>query len=188
MDKLERQEQIYRTAARLFFTQGYHDTTMRKLAREIGIDPGLLYFYYKSKNDLLYNIVRRGVQELIQGADAALESAATPAEQMSLALTSHIRYHLRRKEEVGLGSEIRHLEPEQQAEIRDMTRSYVRKYALILAQGIKKGAFRSCNVPLTTLLLLSNAAPVAVWYRSDGTIREDEVIASYVEHAMHSLR
>jgi AcrR family transcriptional regulator len=188
MDKLERQEQIYRTAARLFFTQGYHDTTMRKLAREIGIDPGLLYFYYKSKNDLLYNIVRRGVQELIQGTDAALESATTPSEQMSLALTSHIRYHLRRKEEVGLDSEIRHLEPEQQSEIRNMTRAYIQKYSLILDRGIKEGVFRPCNVPLTTLLLLSNAASIAVWYHPGRTINEDEVIASYVEHAMHSLR
>ena len=188
MDKLDRQEQIYRTAARLFFLQGYHAATMRKLAREIGVEQGLLYNYYKNKKDLLYNIVRKGLQELTESVEAALESAVTPGEQMSAALTTHIRYFLRRKEEVGLGSEIRHLDSGQQADMRIMSRAYGQKFSLILDQGIKEGVFRPCNVRFVTLLLVSNATPVAIWYRPNGSIKEDEVVAWYVEHAMNSLQ
>ena len=187
MDKLERQEQIYRTAARLFFLQGYHGTTMRGLARAIGVEPGLLYHYYKNKNDLFYNILRKGLQELTESVEAALEFAVTPVEQMSVALTTHIKYTLRRKEEMTLTSEIRHLESEQLAEIRVMSRAYFRIFGLILAQGIKEGVFRPCNVRFITMLLLSVATPIAIWYRPDGSIKEDEVIAWYVEHCMNSL-
>ncbi len=183
-----RREQIYQTAARLFFSQGYHATTMRQLAHEVGVEQGSLYNYYQSKQDMLYNIVQKGNQDLTENVEAALKSAVTPSEQMSAALTAHISHFLKRKEEVSIHAEIRNLDPEQQAELLKINQAYVQKFRSILAQGIKEGVFRPCNVRFTVMLLLSVASPVAVWYRPDGSISADQVIEWYVEHAMHSLR
>ena len=183
-----RREQIYRNAATLFFLKGYHATTMRQLAREVGVEQGSLYNYYQSKKDLLYNIVQKGNRDLTENVEAALKSALTPSELMSAALTAHIRHFLRRKEEVSIGAEIRNLDPGQQAELLKINQAYVQIFRSILAQGIKEGVFRPCNVRFITMLLLSVATPTAIWYRPDGSIKEDEVVAWYVEHAMNSLR
>ena len=183
-----RREQIYKSAARLFFLQGYNVTTMRQLARDVGVEQGSLYNYYQSKKDLLYNIIKTGNQDLSENVEAALKSATTPSEQMSMALAAHVNHFLRRKEEVGIWSEIRNLDPEQQAELLKMNRAYVQKFRTILARGIKEGVFRPYDVRFITMILLSIATPLAIWYRPDGSITADQVVAWYVEYAMNSLR
>lgn len=48
----------------LFSTQGYESTSIRAIATEAGMSLGLLYNYFKSKDELLEEIFRRGVQDI----------------------------------------------------------------------------------------------------------------------------
>ena len=47
-----RREQIYDVASRLFSERGYHATSMRDLAGELGMQGGSLYAHISSKEDL----------------------------------------------------------------------------------------------------------------------------------------
>ncbi len=49
----ERRKQIVDTAYYLFFTKGYRSTSVNDIAAEAGISKGLIYRYYKSKEELL---------------------------------------------------------------------------------------------------------------------------------------
>jgi len=53
----ERKLKILRAARRVVAEQGYHKMTFREVAAEAGISPGTLYYYYNSKNLLLYDIL-----------------------------------------------------------------------------------------------------------------------------------
>ncbi len=48
----------------LFATQGYEATSIRAIASEAGMSLGLLYNYFKSKDELLEEIFRRGVADI----------------------------------------------------------------------------------------------------------------------------
>ncbi len=68
----ERRRQIVDGAVKLFIKFGYHKTTTRALAKEIGISIGSLYEYVSTKDDVLYLVciaihseVERGVQEAL---------------------------------------------------------------------------------------------------------------------------
>ena len=52
-----RKNEIIRTAAKLFVKSGFLKTTMREIARACGINAGTLYYYFKSKDDILYLII-----------------------------------------------------------------------------------------------------------------------------------
>lgn len=52
----ERKEALYRTATRLFARDGYEATTMRAIAREAGVSPGLLYRYFPSKRAVVLRL------------------------------------------------------------------------------------------------------------------------------------
>lgn len=52
----ERREALYRTATRLFARDGYEATTMRAIAREAGVSPGLLYRYFPSKRAVVLRL------------------------------------------------------------------------------------------------------------------------------------
>lgn len=45
---------LIQEAARAFSTRGYHATSLADVARELGVTKGALYYYVKSKQDILF--------------------------------------------------------------------------------------------------------------------------------------
>jgi len=55
---------IIDAARTVFAKQGYHDSTMDDVAKEVGVSKGALYSYFKSKEDILKEISLQGHQTL----------------------------------------------------------------------------------------------------------------------------
>lgn len=66
----ERRELILSAALRVFSRRGVVGTKMSMIAAEAGISHGLLYHYFKSKDELLLTLVRQAMD----GAQEAMES------------------------------------------------------------------------------------------------------------------
>ncbi len=60
----EKKSLIMNTALEHFARDGFHGTTINNIAKNAGISKGLLYNYFKSKEDLLDSIIRRSVLEV----------------------------------------------------------------------------------------------------------------------------
>jgi AcrR family transcriptional regulator len=71
----DRREQIIDAAMRIFAQKGFARATNRDVAREAGITTGLIYYYFKSKEDLLRAALeeRSPVQVLTQVTPEMLE-------------------------------------------------------------------------------------------------------------------
>lgn len=54
-----RRDQLLEVAAHLFSEYGLEGTTTKDIAKAAGVSPGLLYHYYKSKEDLLVDVVAK---------------------------------------------------------------------------------------------------------------------------------
>lgn len=97
-----RMEEILTCAANLFYKKGYHVTTIEDLANEVGMLKGSLYYYIKSKEDLLYQLLldvivagQLRVSEKIRGIE-------DPIEQLTVGLEEHIEYIIENQVRVGL--------------------------------------------------------------------------------------
>ncbi|KJY18041.1 TetR family transcriptional regulator, partial [Streptomyces sp. NRRL S-444] len=49
----EQADKIVAAARRSFATRGYAATSLRSVAREAGVDPGLVTYYFRTKTGLL---------------------------------------------------------------------------------------------------------------------------------------
>lgn len=63
--KLDVSEQIFDATDRLMAKEGLHYLSMHKLAKEAGIAAGTIYLYFKSKDELLAQFVRRVFNKLV---------------------------------------------------------------------------------------------------------------------------
>lgn len=185
--ELTRQEEIYRAAARLFFTQGYHGTSMRDLAASVGVEQAALYYYYRSKGEILYAIMKKSVLDLIESADFALKNDASPIDKLRKFLNNHMVFFLNRREEAGLGFELRNLEREQQDELRKLQRDYIERFRLILNQGVEEGVFRPCDTNIVTMILVATTNSVAAWYHPEGPRGPDEIAAIFTDIAIRGV-
>ena len=76
----EKKTLIMNTALEHFSNVGYHATTITHIARHAGISKGLMYNYFKSKEDLLAAIMNRSVTEIYEYFDPDHDSHLTPEE------------------------------------------------------------------------------------------------------------
>jgi len=97
-----RMEEILACAAQLFYTKGYHATTIEDLANEVGMLKGSLYYYIKSKEDLLYQLL---LDVIVAGETRVREKISRiedPLEQLVVGLEEHIEYIIDNQVRVGL--------------------------------------------------------------------------------------
>ena len=71
---------IMNTALKLFAEDGYYVTSISKIASAANISKGLLYNYFKSKEDLLSEIFHLGMDELFKDFDPNHDGVLTEKE------------------------------------------------------------------------------------------------------------
>lgn len=85
-------ESILRTSARVFAERGYHRASIRDIARATGISLAGLYYYFQSKEELLFLIQDHALSLLIEGLEARLPSARTPEERLRILIDNQLRF------------------------------------------------------------------------------------------------
>ena len=71
---------ILNSALEMFANNGYHNTSISKIAKHANISKGLLYNYFENKEDLLIKIIDRGIEKLFQSFDTNSDGILTNEE------------------------------------------------------------------------------------------------------------
>jgi AcrR family transcriptional regulator len=181
-------EAIRRAGLRLIYAHGFEAMSLRQLAAEVGLQPGSLYNYFDTKQALLFEIVKSHMDELLASLKAALAGIAQPAEQLEAFAAFHLRYHMNRKELVYIAtSELRSLEAKNRAKIVAMRKSYEAIVINILEEGGKSGAFEIADSRIAAYAIIAMLTGICEWYRSDGRLSRDELVAIYVRQVFHGI-
>lgn len=80
-------------AARLFLERGYGETSLRTIAAAAGIQPASVYHYFASKERLLAEILRIGIErttESFLAADAQLGGERDPCRRLGVHVHAHL--------------------------------------------------------------------------------------------------
>lgn len=74
-------ESIRTAAMEIFIEKGYHDAAIEEIAQRAGVSKGLIYNYYKGKEELLADMVKKRIEDInhVMQIAAALDS---PTEQL----------------------------------------------------------------------------------------------------------
>jgi AcrR family transcriptional regulator len=87
-DLLRPREAILEAAIILFGKRGYTGTTMRDIAKEVGILPGSLYAHISSKETLLDEIVEMGIESFLS-IESTLRQSASVIDRLRTAIKAH---------------------------------------------------------------------------------------------------
>lgn len=82
-------ENILTAAMTLFIKQGYHATSISDVANQAGISKGLLYNYYKGKEELLAKMVKERILKVADVMEGA-KALETPMEQLEFIIEGAI--------------------------------------------------------------------------------------------------
>lgn len=157
---------ILAAAAELFGDHGYDRATLSDVARKVGIKRGSLYYYISSKEDLLYWLHKKLIDELIANTDAALAETATTEEQLRGLVRVSMQLIAERRQEVKIFLEERHaLDSERWSHVVSQRDAFQQKVEDVLAAGMSEGLLKTNPVKLTANGILGMCFWGYQWFR-----------------------
>jgi AcrR family transcriptional regulator len=110
--------QILDHATEVFCLKGYEGASMRDLSRASGMSLAGLYYYFESKERLLFLIQKHTFSTILEELKARLETVTDPEERIRIFILNHLEYFVSNQQGLkvlsheddslrnGLGSEI----------------------------------------------------------------------------------
>ena len=87
----ERREKILHHALRLFSSKGLHATKISDIAEKAEMSHGLLYHYFRSKEEIFTELVRDAFEKMNSAAKGLEASDMSPREKIRLAIIQLLR-------------------------------------------------------------------------------------------------
>jgi AcrR family transcriptional regulator len=160
----DRRRAILEAAARIFAEVGYERGTLQAVGEAVGLSKTALYYYVRSKEELLGRLLATVIGAIAERAGEGLDSDASAVERLSAFLRAHVEVVcgdpmgllLARQQDVVLG------EAESKA-IREARRRHEESLAAILRQGAREGTFRRVDPRTISYLILGALNGIPRW-------------------------
>ena len=169
-------------ALECFVEQGYHGTSIRRVAEHAGLSVPGLYHHYRSKQALLEGLVMAAMHELLDHTGRAVEEAEQdPDLQFDNLIECLLRFHMHRRPQAFVAStEIRSMTPDVRTAYVALRDEQQRMVDDVIARGREAGVFttpypRDAGRAVTTMCVA-----VASWFRPDGELSPDRLVDRYL--------
>jgi len=188
-------EAIRAAAFQQFAERGYPVVTVRDIMKACGLTQGALYNHFKSKDELLHDIITSTQAELErQCLQAVTEAGADPQAQLRAFVRVYVMRHCRlRVEALVANREIGWLDSERVSDIRRSRRAIRDILVGILKAGIDKGVFDPPSIDgrrdlkAMAMALLDQCTHISMWYIPGRQLDEAQMATLYAEMALGSV-
>ncbi len=184
-----RWEEILGVAARLFREKGYMATTMDDIAGELFITKPALYYYIKTKHDLLYEICETAINRLMEPVAEIRNGGGGPERRLHDLVTWHVSMFSTNGDIINVYlADEGELPPEKREYIRGRSREFEAVYRGLVSELIDEGTFRDVDVPMTVRAISGMCNWLSSWYRADGAMTADEIADMFLDLIMSGLK
>src|SRR5258708_6709540 len=156
--------EVLEHAARIFWEKGYEGASMRDLARVTGMSLAGLYYYFESKEELLFLIQKHTFTTIMEQLRERLTEPTDPEERVRIFIRNHLEYFLSNKEAMKvLTHEDETLKNGRGAQIRAIKRQYYR-ICLDLLEDLRRAKGLQFSGRLAVLSLFGMINWIYTWH------------------------
>ena len=172
----------------LLFKHGYHGVNLRALAEQIGIQAGSLYNHIENKQQLVFDILRRIMEELVEEMTVKLSTTNGTIPRLCAFVSLHLAFHTSRHREVFIGAmELRSLDIENRKVMFDLRARYMTFLKAIVEDGIRDRIFNVSDATIVTFAIIDMLTGVSTWYRKEGRYSTKELTLMYIRMTLGVL-
>lgn len=184
----QKRQAVLRTAARTYSRRGFYETTLADIADELNVSKPTLYYYFKSKDDILFECHRLGIEAITDG-----DTPMPTAEQMDGRgrLVEFLKRYVRMVIDdfgtclVMTGTNA--LEPENRGTVIKGRRRIDTMLREILKAGVSDGTLDCADPMLTAMFIFGAMNWIPRWYHPDGSMDIDELTTRLTDFVLSSL-
>jgi AcrR family transcriptional regulator len=171
-------ERILQVASRLFAEQGYADTTMAQVVRALGVTKPFVYYYFRDKQEIFETLSWRPAVECLTVMDFAQDDERRAVDKVMDGIERLIRATIAHHPCAFFPyREPQVYRPEYQAASLKLAHHFYDRLCPLLEEARRDGDLDFEDTMVTALAACSLPGFLYTWYRPDGRLGVDEMVA-----------
>jgi AcrR family transcriptional regulator len=188
---IAKRQRILDATAKILVATGSTDFPLQDVADEVGIYTASIYYYFKSREDLIQEVVLSSITQFRDQLSASIEalpSESTPIEKIREAIKATVRINAslddyRRAYNFVL------VQPSGLVDgaIRERRQEIRRIWAKLLREAEEAGALApSIDINLLRYMITGATLWISYWYRPEGRLKADDIADAYADMLLNS--
>jgi AcrR family transcriptional regulator len=174
-------DEILIAAARLFAERGFRAVTMDDIARSLEYVKSVIYYYFKSKNEILWQIYCRSFEKFSGDIEAIRDEKMSSEAGLAKMIRAHALNVMKNRDGTAIYiSEESELNPQQRQQLSRMKRSYDAVFESVYQRGVAEGVFRDVPPHVAVGGILGMCNSLHVWYNEKGSLSAEQIADYFV--------
>ncbi|MDX2058158.1 MAG: TetR/AcrR family transcriptional regulator [Gemmatimonadales bacterium] len=186
---------ILDAAVTLFAERGYEATTMQDVAARVGMTAPALYYYFDSKQALLFEVIESNLVRILARVEQAAPVPTTATEDLATFVRDHVRFQLESVAGariynamfLGTSALFAALTPSQRSKVTALQHRFRGRLDAILGRGVATGEFRIEDRTVTAMGLIALGEFAPAWFRASGPLSAEVVADQYAALAVRMV-
>ena len=167
---------ILDASAQIFSQKGYHGTSMQDIAMAVNLQKASLYHHVSSKQEILFDLLNRGLDLLITQVEEAVAEPGSPDQRLRKATKAYLSTMTEYQDLASvLLLEYRSLEPDYHDRHIPRRDHFEQIWRDLIREGVEAGIFTCDHPSLSARALLGALNWTVTWFRSDGPMSAEEI-------------
>lgn len=182
-----KRQAVLHTAAQLFNERGFHATSLDDIAERLHVTKPTLYYYVKSKDDILLECVRAALGMMQEEIAAVRRAGGRALDQLVACMRI---YTMIVTQEFGrcvirIGEDP--LPEPLKRELRSLKAGIDHEFRRLLAEAMEEGSVLPCDPKMAAFMVAGALSWVARWYRPDGELEPEQIAEQGIALLLNGL-
>lgn len=183
------QDEIISAAARLFAERGIRAVTIDDIASSLGYTKSVVYYYFKNKNQVLWEIFNRIHETWMADMQAIVERDIPPDEKLAALIRQHALNVMDRTEWTAIFfRDQSELTEAQQATVSERKRTFDRNFRDTYTAGVEAGLFKDIPAVIVAIGIVGMCNQTHVWFKKDKGLSAAEIADHFTEIILDGCR
>jgi AcrR family transcriptional regulator len=183
-----RTEEVYTKAAMLFKQNGYQNTPLASIGKELNIQKASLYYYIKDKETLLFKILNRTMDTMLERVGNLPIQDLAPNNKLERVIYAHIINASRYLNEFSvLLQDTKHLRPDLRKIVLFKRKQYEEIFLKIIDEGISKKIFVRHDPKMLVYLILGSCNWLYQWFSLQGPKTPEQIAGTFSDVFLNGL-
>ena len=187
-ERTGRREDLLRVAADLFSEKGFYGTSIRGIAKKLGVSVSVIYHHFENKEGLWSEIIDYSVRILPRKLELALNGGGSATDRFRQLLRAHLEasaYY--RKESKMFLVDINRLSVAGDSVGRDIQRRILDIYVQVIEEMRREGLIRTTHTKIVAFNVLGVINWYLRWYRPDGPMPVDQIYEEIISFVLYGV-
>lgn len=180
--------EILKSAAAAFRRVGYHGATVEQIAAALHMKKGNLYYYFHSKEEILFACHQYSLDRLLALLDEVEDSGLPAEDKLRRLIVAFVHTILDELHGTALFLDLEALSPPHLKTVILRRDRFDHAMRQVLEEGIVSGAFGQADAKLLSFAILGAVNWIPRWFSPEGPATSQEIADRFADYLIAGLR